>query len=48
MVWKLDYSERIEALSTRLRLDPLAIEKVLRITDVLGLIAERQSLDAGF
>lgn len=40
----MEYSERLDGLSTKLKLDPLVIEKVLRITDVLGLIAENDNL----
>jgi len=40
----LEYRERIDELSPRLKLDPLVIERVLRITDVLGLIAENDGL----
>ncbi len=42
----MEYSERIEELSTKVKLDPLVIEKVLRITDVLRLIAEKDELSS--
>lgn len=41
----MEYS-RVEELSTRLKLDPVILEKVLRITEVLGAMASREDLSS--
>lgn len=41
----MEYS-RVEELSTRLKLDPVILEKVLKIKDVLGAMASKEYLSS--